>query len=72
MQYPDLKPNDAKSDDLELKEEIQAISGRINRILKEIKQHYCLNESDAQPETADPAAAETTVCHPHPTPDQEA
>jgi len=72
MQHPDLKPDDAKSDDLELKEEIQAISGRINRILKEVKQHYCLAESDAQPETADPATAETTVCHPNPTPDQEA
>ncbi|MBA2881689.1 hypothetical protein HNR65_002016 [Desulfosalsimonas propionicica] len=72
MDCPNLKPDDAKSDDLELKEEIQAISGRINRILKEVKQHYCLAESDAQPETTDPAAAETTVCHPNPTPDQEA
>ncbi|MBS0012375.1 MAG: hypothetical protein KFF46_00255 [Desulfobacterales bacterium] len=72
MQHPDLKPDDTQSDDLELKEEIQAISGRINRILKEVKQHYCLAESDAHPETADTAAAETAPCHPNPTPDQEA
>lgn len=72
MQHPDFKPDNAKSDDRELKDEIQAISGRINHILKEVKQHYCLAESDAQPETADTATAETTVCHPNPTPDQEA
>lgn len=71
MQYPDFKPDDAKSDDLELKQEIQAISGRINRILKEVKQHYCLAECDADPDTADPATA-ATDCHPNPTPDQEA
>lgn len=58
-------------DDLELKEEIQAISGRINRILKEVKQLYFIAESNAQTCEAEPASTET-ICHPNQTPDQEA
>ncbi len=48
-----------KPDDLELKEEIQAISGRINRILKEVKKHYSIAESDAEASRPQPASTET-------------
>ena len=58
-------------DDLELKKEIQAISSRINRILKKVKQHDLMAGSEAHQLAHDTVSTET-ICHPNKTPDQEA
>jgi hypothetical protein len=58
-------------DDLELRKEIEAISDRIDRILKKIEKHYLTAGSDQQKSNKEPVSTET-ICHLNKTPDQEA
>lgn len=61
----------AAPDDLEIKDEIEAIADRIDNILKTVKRHYQITENAKnQSETESEQSAST--CHDNQTPEQEA
>ena len=61
----------ATPDDLEIKNEIETIAGRIDRILKTVKRHYPITETAQENGETEPEQG-TPACHDNQTPEQEA